>query len=364
MRFNLEELFLDVFRPQPGEQVLIIQDLPHGNLKLNRGWVERLKMAKDWHRFFSRLGKKRGFKMHPLLSYKATGVDNTPLPRLGEIGGKEILIEDVLKKSNICLALTEYSATAPLIGFAKKFGRLRIASMPKVLKRMERTALAADYNEIARKSAILASKLDKAVGAQVKFSTNHRFYFDLRNRKGGKDDGKCHPDKALEEIPLINLPSGEAFITPYEGENSEIGPSKTGGFIPVQEEKEIIVLKVDKNKIVEVLGEGPAAKRKRRFFFLDKGRRNIAELGLGCNDKAIVTGNPIEDEKAGFHWAYGLSDHLGGVIGVNDFEDPQNAVHSDIVYAPENPIKISSLILIYPDGSKEEIMKECKYIIF
>ena len=31
---------------------------------------------------------------------------------------------------------------------------------------------------------------------------------------------------------------------------------------------------------------------------------------------AEVTGCVLEDEKAGFHWAFGRSDHLGGVVGV------------------------------------------------
>jgi len=361
MDFNLDKLLIDVFDPQLGEKVLIIQDLPHGNLKLNKEWVQRFKMAKEWHQGFSRLAKKRRLKIYPILSYKATEIDNAPLPKFGEIEKKKVKIEEILKEINICVALTEYSATAPLTNFAKKFGQLRIASMPRISKRMESTALTADYNEIAKKTSILASKLEKAVGAQVKFSTGHQFYFDLRNRKAGKDDGRCHPDKALEEIPLINLPSGEAFIAPYEGENARLGASKTRGYIPIQENNEIIVLKINKNKIVEVTGKGPMAERKRKFFFSDRGRRNIAEFGLGCNDKAVVTGNVLEDEKAGFHWAYGLSNHLGGVTGVNGFEDPQNAVHTDIVYAPKSPLKISSLILIYPDGVKEEIMKESKY---
>lgn len=363
MRFNLEKLFLDIFEPQPGERVLIIQDLPHGNLRLNKEWAERLKMVKDWHHILSRFGKKRGLEIYPILSYKATGVPNASLPKFGEIAGKKILIEDILKESNICLAMTEYSATAPLVGFAKKFSQLRVASMPGVSKRMERTALTADYNKVAKKVSLLASKLDQAIGAEVKFSTGHRVYFDLRERKAKKDDGKCNRVKVVKEIPVINLPSGEVLIAPYEGENPKIGKSKTSGFIPLKENKEIIVLKVNENKIVEVIGRGPLAERKRNFFFSDKGRQNIAEFGLGCNEKAVVTGNVLEDEKAeGFHWAYGLSAHLGGITEVNDFENPQNVVHNDIVYTKGSPIEVSSLTLIYPDGSKEEIMKENKYL--
>lgn len=362
MSFNLEKLLIDVFNPQPEEKVLIIQDLPHGNLKLNKEWAQRLKMVKEWHRGFLKLAKKRKLKIYPVLSYKATGVDNASLPQFGKMKRKKVIIEKILKEINLCLAFTEYSASAPLIRFAKKFNQLRITSLPRVSKRMEETVLSTDYNEIARKSSILASKLSRAIGAKVKFSTNHQFYFDLRNRKAEKDDGKCHPDKVLEKIPLINLPSGEAFIAPYEGENLKIGESKTYGYIPIKEGKKIIVLKVDKNKIVEVIGKGIAAERKRRFFFSDKGRRNISELGLGCNEKDVVTGNILEDEKTGFHWAYGLSDHLGGVTGANDFENPQNAVHTDVVYAPKNPIKILSLTLIHPDGSEEEIIKESKFL--
>ena len=93
-------------------------------------------------------------------------------------------------------------------------------------------------------------------------------------------------------------------------------------------------------------------------------RRNIAELGLGCNDKAVVTGNVLEDEKAGFHWAHGLSDHLGGIISLNDFKVPENAVHQDYVYAKDNPIEIKRLILQYPDKSEEIIIQNGDYIIF
>jgi len=50
----------------------------------------------------------------------------------------------------------------------------------------------------------------------------------------------------------------------------------------------------------------------RIFFAENDTRRNIAELGIGCNPKAVITGNILEDEKVGLHIAYGMSSHLGG----------------------------------------------------
>ena len=74
-----------------------------------------------------------------------------------------------------------------------------------------------------------------------------------------------------------------------------------------------MLYKVRENKIVEVVGDGPQAAKQREYFGVDPARCNICELGLGTNDKAVVTGNILEDEKAsGFHWAYGQSDHIGG----------------------------------------------------
>ena len=48
---------------------------------------------------------------------------------------------------------------------------------------------------------------------------------------------------------------------------------------------------------------GPTEYRARSFFAADPMRGNIAEMAFGCNDDAKVTGNILEDEKAGFHWA-------------------------------------------------------------
>jgi hypothetical protein len=358
--FDLEELFAAVFQPRKGEKVMIIADLPHGDIIDNSAWSERRQMALDWQRTLSSLSKALNIKVQPLAFYAATGQNNGDLPENARMEGRTVPFLELFEESDIVLAMTEYSATAPLMTFGRQLEDLRGASMPGVSKRMEETALAADYRELARRTEMLANRLQEAEGARVKFTTGHEFYFDLRYREAKADDGQCPPGA---EPPFINLPSGEAYQAPYEGERAD-DDSRTKGVIPVQLIEEVALLRIEQNRIVEVAGSSPAAEELREFFDLDPARRNIAEIGLGCNEKAMVSGQVLEDEKAGFHWAYGRSEHLGGTVGPDDFSDPNHVVHTDIVYAPESPIGIERLSLEFPEGSCEEIMHDGIYTIF
>jgi hypothetical protein len=361
--FDLEKLIVDVLAPEPDERVLVMADLPHGDIPDNESWAARREMAREWRDAFERLGEKIGFDVLPLLTYPATGGNNADLPEQGQMGGDPVRLADVMADANIVVALTQYSASAPLLAnYIKDSTERRAASMPKAAKGMEETALAADYREVARKAHILAQRLDRAKGARATFSTGHQLYLDLRFRKAGADDGMLHRDK--QGMRLINLPSGEAFKVPYEGE-IEGEASETEGEIPVVIEGETVVYEVRENRIVEVIGEGPAAEAERAFFAVDPARCNIAELGLGTNEKAIIRGIVVEDEKVpGLHWACGRSEHIGGVTGVDSFSDPKNVVHRDTVYAQDAPVGVRSLVLLYEDGTEEEIIRENSYTVF
>jgi hypothetical protein len=362
LTFDFEKLIVDVFAPQPGEQILVMIDLPHGKLVNNSEWARRRLMAKEWHEGLVKLGKKLDIDVHPLYTYLATGQHSGPLPTEGKIEGQNVRLEDMLADTNIIIALTEYSATAPLIEFTQRYPSLRAASMPTVTKAMEQTALAADYSEVARKCSILVEKLDRAISAEVEFATGHLMYFDLRYRTAEVDDGQLHADG--EGMRVINLPSGETYIVPYEGE-MEGHPSQTEGTIPMMCGNELVSLMVEENRIVEVIGPGECAAGLRKYIFQDEARRNIAELGLGVNDAAVVTGNVLEDEKVpGMHWAFGLSEALGGTVGIDDFSDPSHAVHQDIVYPKGGLIEVASLVLNYQDGTSEEIIRYGEYRIF
>jgi hypothetical protein len=360
MSFDLIKLLTDVFDPQPGEVVTVACDEPRPGISDNPAWSERRAMAAEWHSAFAALGKGRGFTTNPLLSYPATGSGGADLPVAGRLGGRAVNLEEVLERSTLAAFLTEYSATAPLDVFAQRRPDFRAASLPGVERRMERTALAADYREVARRCAILEPILVGSSSLEVSFSTGHRCIFDLRYRKPGVDNGFLPRGTAGERV--INLPSGEVYIVPYEGEQPG-EPSRTEGTIPVRKDGELILFHVSRNRIVKVEGAGPQAKRLRLFFDADPARANIAEVAFGCNQWAEVTGNVLEDEKAGFHWAYGRSDHLGGTLGVAAFTAPDKVVHDDIVYAHGNPIQLLEATAV-GRTTRTRIIRNGEYVVF
>jgi hypothetical protein len=360
MPFDLKKLLANVFDPQAGEVIVTACDVPSEEGQDTAAWRERRAMALEWRDAFEGLGKSRGFETRPLFTYRATGSHGAELPAEGRMGDKTVTTDEVLSGSTLAAFLTEYSATAPLDGYCRRKEDFRAASMPGLEKRMEETALSADYREVARRCRILDDILKGAETLEVRFSTGDHCEFDLRFRKAEVDDGFLPRFKPGDRI--INLPSGETFIVPYEGEKPET-PSRTNGILPVRKDQEFVRLIVKRNRIEYIEGNGTEATRLREFFAADPARTNVAEVAFGCNDRAVVTGNVLEDEKAGFHWAYGRSDHLGGTVGVKAFSRPEMVIHQDIVYARGNPIQVAEARVIGPNGHTA-VIRDGSYLVF
>lgn len=354
--FNLQKLLQDVFDPQAREKGLVLVDVPASPEQDHADWEERRMMAGEWRDALAGLGV--GIPAVVMLS--ATGSNNAELPERARCGDQEISLSETLADSNLVIAMTQYSATAPLCQFVRENPTLRVASMPGVLRRMEQSALAADYADVARRVAILKELAERATLATLTFATGHEVRFDLRFRHAHGDAGRCLPHTSSR---IINLPSGEAFIVPYEGEIDN-EPSLTAGEIPVKENGEDLVYVIERNRIVDVKGPSSTATHRKNWFAADPARANVAELGFGCNEAAVVQGSVLEDEKAGIHWAFGRSEHLGGVIGPDAFRAPENVVHLDIVYALGCPIEADTLTLTFEDGSRQTILAENHWTVF
>ncbi len=331
---ELIEMFNNVFAPKSGEKILFLIDKPHGNIKDTNNWKARRVMANKWYKIFKLMGKEKGFSVD-LLEYNATGMHNKLIPSS---------ILDIASRVNLVIAMTEFSASSSLKTLRQEKNiNIRCASMPGVEKRMEETAFKANYKDVKIYANSIKKLLNNAIGAKVAFSSGDELFLDLRNREASADGGDCS-----QSGQFINFPSGEGYVVPYEGTSDEIekfGGSKTEGILPDNQHGDLIKYRVKNNTIIEVIGDGEEPDKMRTFFDENKSRRNIAELGIGCNPKAIVTGNILEDEKVGgLHIAYGMSKHLGGKI-VSD-------MHQDICFPKGVPAAATSLTLINKDGSK------------
>ena len=248
--------------------------------------------------------------------------------------------------------MTEFSASSSLIPICmEKNSITRCASMPTVERRMEKTAFKADYKKVQKYATSIEEILNKSATAKIKFSTNDTLVIDLRNRKAHAGGGSCK-----NKGDFINFPSGEACQAPYEAttdEKKEFGESKTKGILPVDYNGELVKYEIENNKIIKITGEGVKAEKMRTFFNEKKSRRNIAELGIGCNPNAVFTGNVLEDEKvAGLHIAYGMSIHLGGKI--------KSDTHIDICYPKKAPIEAIKLTLIDKNNQKINLIKNAE----
>jgi leucyl aminopeptidase (aminopeptidase T) len=184
----------------------------------------------------------------------------------------------------------------------------RGATMPGVTADMLGRVMAVDFDAMTARSQDVARLLESAASARVTCPLGSDLTLDLTGRPGIADDGNL-----TEEGAFGNLPCGEGFIAPVTGE----GPIVVSSLSPLGLSKEPATLTVAGGHIVGAEGGlGPE--------YLDRLRAHgepgttIAELGVGTNDRARLTGNVLEDEKilGTVHIAFGASAGFGGTVSV------------------------------------------------
>jgi hypothetical protein len=382
MKFQLEnqhmmKLVRAVFNPGPKDRSIgLITDIPNTRRPDNTRWKERRDIVQSWYVQLKSLQEELRFNTVSLLLYENVESNNADLPdkfylvdNIQEPVNADLLAklgtfisrDNFLSVTDIIIAPTEYSATAPLKMLARRFG-FRAATMPGFSNAMI-PALGLDYERIHERVLLLKNRLDKAVGARVEFlyrGSRYDIFFDLRYRTAHASSGLIH-----DRGTAGNLPSGEAYIVPYEGE-LENDTSKTGGILPITVDGDVILCKILDNRVYDTSGGEQSIKFKSALEE-EPARGNISELGLGVLGGFGIqpSGSILLDEKLGLHVAFGRSDHFGGVTGPQKFKNPKNVIHQDYVYVPslQPHIKVASAILVYSDVWEEEIMKNGVYVI-
>jgi leucyl aminopeptidase (aminopeptidase T) len=225
-------------------------------------------------------------------------------------------------------------------------------------------ALGLDYVQVNNRVMQIKTRMDEAEQAHLLFRAGDRTYsavLDLRYRSGHASGGVL-----VDPGTVGNLPSGEAYIVPYEGENPAV-QSESKGELPVQFGSEVVVFRFAENRVVEVLSHGDQSDAQREKLADEPAYGNIAELGIGVLGEWGVegVGSTLLDEKLGLHIAFGRSDHFGGVTSPASFRAPQNVIHIDWVYVPsvQRLITVDHVTFVYPGGREEVIIRSGRLVV-
>jgi hypothetical protein len=379
---ELINLIKSVFpRLEHDRQLAILVDVPRHSQTDNPDWKRRREICLDWYLTLRENINRLDLEAVHLIAYPEVGSNNAELPekafnlttqippRAEDLTdyGESVAFDEVFSQFQLFLAPTEYSTTAPLKNAAKQFG-FRAGTMPGFSSAMI-PALRIDYQEVSRRVAILKDILDPAQWAEVVFmvdqGNSYQIRFDLHNRTAHLSSGRF-PEPGIAG----NVPSGETYIVPYEGESD---PSQTCGILPVQLDQQVLLFNIQENRAVEVKSESgmndlELLNSEKDYLKREPAYGNMAELGFGVlGDFGLdPIGEILLDEKLGFHVAFGRSDHFGGIVGPSDFSSPAEVIHLDRVYIPslQPRIEVKSLVLGENGRQTLTVMKDGQYQLF
>ena len=185
---------------------------------------------------------------------------------------------------------------------------VRGATMPGASAEMLGRVMAVDFDRMATRSRAVARLLDQGTAAHITCPRGTDTRLDVSGRPGIRDDGDLRAPGAFG-----NLPCGEGFIAPLSGE----GQIVVASLAPLGISDEPARLTVRDGRIVEAQG-GLGPEYLRRLRAHGELGTNLAELGVGTNDRARLTGHVLEDEKilGTVHVAFGASAGIGGTVSV------------------------------------------------
>lgn len=192
----------------------------------------------------------------------------------------------------------------------------RIATMPGITEDMLARTMAADFAAVRRRSAALAEALTAGSEVRISGPSGTDLTMLIEGREGMADDGDIRSEGAFG-----NLPAGEGFIAPVEGSANGV-LAFDGSIWPVGKLPEPLVIEIEDGYARSMKG---AAADQFRAAIEPYGSEAfaIAELGIGTNEAAMLTGNVLEDEKilGTVHVALGDNHSFGGTIRVSSHQD-------------------------------------------
>jgi aminopeptidase len=234
------------------------------------------------------------------------------LPRKtnGEEPPKEVA--ELMKMVDVVLCPTSKSLTHTDSRRAASEVGVRVATLPGVTEEIMIRCMNADYKRIAQRTFKLCEMMEKTSAIRVQAPAGTNITMPIKGRHAHASSGLFR-EKGL----WGNLPTGESYLAPIEGVSNGL-VVVDGSMASVGMVREPIRIVVKDGYAEEITGGKEA---KRLIELLEphgKDARTVAEFGIGTNDKAILTGVILEDEKVmgTIHIAFGDNKSMGGSVRV------------------------------------------------
>jgi len=180
----------------------------------------------------------------------------------------------------------------PLYARARETGT-RVAFGGRLDRSMLAHEMAADYAGVQARCAALVAAVGDAATIRVTTAGGTDCTFDISGRSWISDDGDLSARAAFG-----NLPAGEIFIAPLRhGAQGRCVIDRSIAFGEIGLVTEPFTLVFEAGRIVRVEGGREAEIVWREIQAAGEGADVVAELGIGTNDSARITGSVITDEK-------------------------------------------------------------------
>ena len=287
----IESALRDSLAVRKGERVVIITDLNKRNIGI----------------MFHERAKKLGAESY-LLDIKPLSADGEEPPKA---------VARLMKDADVLICPTTKSLTHTNARRAASKRGARTITLPGVNEEMLARAGNVDMQRMLKITSKFTDVL--TIGSRVHITTpaGTDLHLSIKNKKGIADTGYVRNPGETG-----NLPAGESFLAPVEGESEGIlvvdGSMGGTGVI-----KKPIKMYVSNGYVTKILGNREARIIRKQLAPFGKQGRNIAELGIGTNHKAKLSGKVLEDEKilGTVHIALGNNISMGGSCEVGSHLD-------------------------------------------
>lgn len=222
------------------------------------------------------------------------------------------LVADLMTKVDVVLCPTSKSLTHTDARRAASAAGARVGTLPGVTEEIMIRCMNADYNAIAARTFAICALMEQTRVIRVKAPAGTDVTLPIAGRQAHASSGIFR-----QKGQWGNLPTGEAYLAPLEGASNGV-VVVDGSMASVGMTSTPIRIEIENGYATRITGGTEAEKLVALLAPHGTDGRTVAEFGIGTNDRAILTGVILEDEKVmgTIHVAFGDNKSMGGSVRV------------------------------------------------